>query len=161
MKKRSSTTSDQKGFTVNALSVSTGIDRRTLKRRLETATPDASGRYRAEDVLPLLKTVPRETNDKRAAEVRKLIAQAERIEFDNSVRRGEHAHLDDIRREWKRGIGALKSRLLNDAPARIATTAVVDLKIPPGLSPALKKLVYDEMIESLRYLSGGEWVKDL
>ena len=144
-------------YSVNALAVELRRDRRTLARDLEGLPPakveTQGGRtlrwYYLADVIAHL-YVPAaelpegdEYDDQRQ---RLAAAQAEKVEHENAIRRGELARKEDVVRFWTDCIAATRARML-----RIPSD--VGGKVPPELRAVVQDTVREGVYEALRELA--------
>ncbi len=113
-------------WTLNGLAAETGLDRRTLAKRLVGVTPaDEKGDvklYRLADVLPALglgATPNKAQLDLTAERARLAKEQADKTAIQNEERRGEIIPVADVIERWTRIAETVKRRLLG-LPSKVA-----------------------------------------
>lgn len=149
-------------FSVNALAQLTGIDRRTIAKRLDGVKParvaNKAKYFAATDVLPLLKSMPAEVSEKRAAEVRKLKGQCERIELETEIRRGNFVRLETVKRELLRVCALAKSKLHTMENAA-AAEAGLKLGLTNDQVSEIKTILIFHSRNIMREIHGSSWGK--
>lgn len=131
---------------------------RDRARQLMEGTQPASTRgqtryYRLHDVLTAMKRQRREGQDeKRQAEIRRIQAQAEKLEFDLDQARGKYIEVDRVCEDLQTARASQRSilsqRLLNEYPSQVA-----------GLSPeqvrVYSKRLFDQICQEMQRLAEG------
>lgn len=150
-----------KKWSISALSVELGIDRRTLARRLEGLDPIEEkeiGRrvertYRMRDVFRHLAAIEqRPTLDDERAKL--AILQQERLRLEIASKHGSLVDLNIAREEYRAAFTSIRDRLLT-IPARVAP-------LVSGLdAPAAFDILNDDIRRCLRDIArGGIVVRD-
>ena len=138
-----------KSLTINALAEVTGIDRRTLKRRLGDAGL-SGGPWDLAALLRALLAGPMADGTLADAIRRRAIAKATTAELEANKASGMYLLAADVERTWASGILAFRSRLLQ-LPARVAA------RFPYCKDEAsVAQLLETELFDAMRELSRGE-----
>lgn len=141
-------------WTLNALAVELARDRRSLARDLDDLEPDAeetdtagrtTRRYRMARVFSHLMGNG-EFDDQRE---RLAAAQAEKVETENAVRRGELAVMSDVQRVWADHIAAARAKLLA-IPAKLAPQ-ITGIHEPNVIAAAVRAEVTAALAELAEY----------
>jgi len=148
-------------WTLNALAVELGHDRRTLARKLEGLAPDdetahggrVTRRWRLRRVVEHLYAAPAHGELNPAQErARRDAEQADRIAMQNAVMRGGLLLREDVVREVGGYIDACRQRLLG-LPGRIA--AEFDPITGRRIEPIAQRIVHEAVVE-LRTVRPGK-----
>jgi hypothetical protein len=140
-------------WTLNALAVELGHDRRTLARKLEGLAPDdetahggrVTRRWRLRRVVEHLYAAPERGELNPAQErARRDAEQADRLAMQNAVMRRELLPREDVVREVGGYIDACRTRLLN-LPGRLA--AELDPEAGRRIEPIARRIVAEAVTE--------------
>ena len=138
--------------TISQLSDWTGLDRRTVKRRLEGLPFDDGGRaghhYESRDALKRLylgEITTDETLDPQQERAQLDAARRRLAELEYQRRRGELIESDVVENHWVKMASNCRSRLLT-LPSRLAT-AVVACTTVPEIEKSAKAIIYEALAE--------------
>jgi phage terminase Nu1 subunit (DNA packaging protein) len=151
-------------WSLNALAVELGRDRRALARDLEGLVPDESTRkggrterkWKLKRVVEHLYRTPAsaEAEDFDNQRERLAAAQAEKFEMENALRRGELAEASKVQSAWADHIAAARAKLLampsklGPQLTHIADPNVVQARIRVEVNAAISELAEWELPES-------------
>ena len=123
-------------FTCNGLSEATGLDRRTVKRRLAGIEPAQIAHglryFRLADFRAALERSKATRKEKEQLEIRRLLAQCERIEFQLAVDRREFISSEEVATDYRHLAEGLKATLLaneDEWPPKLAGLAAPAIKV--------------------------------
>jgi phage terminase Nu1 subunit (DNA packaging protein) len=114
---------------ISELARLSGLDRATVRRRLQGLSPTKEGKallYPVTEALRLLLLAGTETDtplDPRAEQAALHRARRQMIELEKAQREGQLLDREDVRSEWLKRIGIARSRLLS-VPSRTAHQVV-------------------------------------
>ncbi len=124
-------------FSISKFSEMTGIDRRTISRRLSSMKPEKVGRSNLYDSVRALPMLFLSEDDRLDPQQEKALLDRERrriIELDRAEKEGDLVNVESVRDEWSALITTAKSHLLS---------------IPSHLAPDLVSIEKSKQIESL------------
>ena len=138
---------------INEIATWTGLDRRTIGRRLESLTPESgpnrSRLYETRQALPLLYGQGEERLDPGQELARLNAARRRQIDMQNERTAGLLIPKDEVAAAWAENVAIAKGRLLS-LPSRVSNE-VLRLKTQREIENTLK----DAVIAILTELSGG------
>lgn len=143
-----------KGFSISALAVELGRDRRTIGNACAGLTPvgrqGKADLYRLSDVVEAL-AAPAKPKSFDEAKARKMAADAELAELELERERGEVVRIEEVAKAIGEEYAATRAKLLA-IPSKLAPR--VALETDEG---ACRELIAREITEALNELAGGSF----
>lgn len=139
-------------WTVSALAVEFGLDRRTAAKRLAGVKPCQAGkrpRYRMVDAAPALLGITAEVFNLELERARLAHFQAEEKRRQVALMDGELIEAETAELEWGKRVTACRAKLLA-LPGRLADRAC---KLAPGGPRVMKAMLRDVVDEALSELA--------
>lgn len=109
-------------MTVNALSVETGREHRTINKILKHVPKTAEGGYDPRVVIPMLTAMDGGKEDLRVAEARFKTAKADKAETEMAIMKGKLVYRDEVKRTAAQMVTAVQRKILaipNTLAARV------------------------------------------
>jgi phage terminase Nu1 subunit (DNA packaging protein) len=102
-------------MSISSINELTGVDRRTIKRRLEDLKPIKEGRaflYESREALPLL-FLSKDEYDLSKERARLAFWQANKTELESEVLKGELIPADQVWQQWERMVSNFRAKMLS------------------------------------------------
>ena len=135
------------GYTVNKLAEIVGMQRATVKRRLETVEPiQVDGQSKIYDSKVALAAIFESTDNPQKQKARLDGLRADKVELDLQLQKQEVVSLDDIVSDLERAGVEIKNKMLG-IPTKAAPLIIGQTKLP-RIKEILEDLIH-EALESI------------
>ncbi|MCP3850112.1 MAG: hypothetical protein GY694_07755 [Gammaproteobacteria bacterium] len=137
-------------YSISALNELTGIDRRTIKKRLENLTPVIDGsshKYETKQALPLLYGVDDGEYDLTEERARLAHHQANKTSLEEQVLKGDLIPAEEVLSKWEKMVSNFRAKML------AIPTKTSHLLINVGEFDEVESILKTQVYEALKELS--------